>query len=111
MVLTKTDIAMAKLYTSLDQSDDEGSAIFDRIVEEHALTLRWLAMITGLERPLADDPDLLRRLTNRFPYLDPLNILQVDLLRRYRAGETDEKVRDGIHLTINGLAGGLRNSG
>jgi phosphoenolpyruvate carboxylase len=111
MVLTKTDIAMAKLYTSLDQSDDEGSAIFDRIVKEHALTLRWLAMITGLERPLADDPDLLRRLTNRFPYLDPLNILQVDLLRRYRAGETDEKVRDGIHLTINGLAGGLRNSG
>jgi phosphoenolpyruvate carboxylase len=48
---------------------------------------------------------------NRFPYLDPLNHLQVELLKRYRAGETEDRVKRGIHLSINGLAAGLRNSG
>jgi phosphoenolpyruvate carboxylase len=52
-----------------------------------------------------------RSIRNRFPYLDPLNHLQVELLRRYRAGDTDARTRQSIHLTINGLAAGLRNSG
>ena len=59
----------------------------------------------------ADNPALARSIRNRFPYLDPLNHLQVELLRRYRAGETDERTKRGIHLTINGIAAGLRNSG
>jgi phosphoenolpyruvate carboxylase len=54
---------------------------------------------------------LRRSIRNRFPYMDPLNYLQVELLRRYRAGETDERVRRGIHMSINGIAAGLRNSG
>ena len=56
-------------------------------------------------------PTLERSIRNRFPYLDPLNRLQVELLRRYRSGQTDERTKRGIHLTINGLAAGLRNSG
>jgi len=56
-------------------------------------------------------PTLERSIRNRFPYLDPLNHLQVELLRRYRSGQTDERTKRGIHLTINGLAAGLRNSG
>jgi phosphoenolpyruvate carboxylase len=67
--------------------------------------------ITGAERPLHDNPTLARSIRNRFPYLDPLNHLQVELLRRYRAGQTDERTKRAIHLTINGLAAGLRNSG
>jgi phosphoenolpyruvate carboxylase len=70
-----------------------------------------LASITGTDQPLADNPTLSRSIRNRFPYLDPLNHLQVELLRRHRAGQTDLRTKRAIHLTINGLAAGLRNSG
>jgi phosphoenolpyruvate carboxylase len=60
---------------------------------------------------LGDNPALARSIRNRFPYLDPSNHLQVELLRRYRAGDTDERTRRAIHLTINGVAAGLRNIG
>ena len=60
---------------------------------------------------LADNPTLARSLRNRVPYLDPLNHLQIELLTRFRGGQTDERTRRAIHLTINGLAAGLRNSG
>ena len=62
-------------------------------------------------RARLDNPTLARTIRDRFPYLDPLNHLQVELLRRYRGGQTDERTKRGIHLTINGLAAGLRNSG
>ena len=67
--------------------------------------------ITGNAELLADNPTLARSIRNRFPYLDPLNHVQVELLRRYRSGERDERLLRMIHLTINGLAAGLRNSG
>jgi phosphoenolpyruvate carboxylase len=111
MVLIKSDLAIATLYQDLTKVDTASSRIFQRIADEHALTRRWLCKITGQDVPLADDPDLLRRLRNRFPYLDPLNILQVHFLHLYRSGTRDDRVRTGIQLTINGLAGGLRNSG
>ncbi|HQN47715.1 MAG TPA: phosphoenolpyruvate carboxylase, partial [Rugosibacter sp.] len=64
------------------------------------------------ETALLDSNPLLKRsIRNRFPYIDPLNHLQVELLRRFRAGTQDEKVQRGIHLSINGIAAGLRNSG
>ena len=70
-----------------------------------------LLAITG-ERELLDlNPLLKRSVRNRFPYLDPLNHIQVELLRRHRCGETNDRVQRGIHLTINGIAAGLRNSG
>ncbi len=65
----------------------------------------------GRRALLDDNPTLARSIRNRFPYLDPLNHLQVELLRRHRAGQTDERTQRAIHLTINGLAAGLRNSG
>ena len=82
-----------------------------RIAEEHARTVSAYRDITGLPTLLADNPTLARSIRNRFPYLDPLNHLQVELLRRFRAGATDDRTRRAIHLTINGLAAGLRNSG
>ena len=70
-----------------------------------------VSSITGQPALLADNPELAQSIRNRVPYLDPLNHLQIELLRRYRAGDTDELTRRGIHLSINGLTAGLRNSG
>ena len=70
-----------------------------------------LFIVTGHSALLATNQTLARSLRNRLPYLDPLNYFQVELLKRYRAGDHSEAVQDGIHLAINGLAAGLRNSG
>ena len=74
-------------------------------------TTQAVFRITGATGFLATNPALARSIRNRFPYLDPLNHLQLELLRRHRAGGVEDRVRSGIHLSINGLAAGLRNSG
>ena len=111
MVLAKTDLAVASRYAELVDDAAVREPIFARIAEEHGRTVRALAAVTQRAQLLDDNPTLERSIRNRFPYLDPLNHLQVELLRRFRAGQTDERTRRAIHLTINGLAAGLRNSG
>jgi phosphoenolpyruvate carboxylase len=111
MVLAKTDLAIASRYAELVPDAAVRDAIFARIRDEHALTLRHFLAITRQSRLLEDNPTLARSIRDRFPYLDPLNHLQVELLHRYRAGATDVRTQRAIHLTINGLAAGLRNSG
>jgi phosphoenolpyruvate carboxylase len=111
MVLAKSDLGIARRYAALCADRALAAAVFDRIAAEHALTLQWWRRITGHGDLLADNPALARSIRNRFPYLDPLHHLQLTMLRRYRAGDTDELVERAIHLTINGLATGLRNSG
>jgi phosphoenolpyruvate carboxylase len=111
MVLAKTDLAIASRYAELVPQEKLRKEIFGRLSEEWQRARKWLAAITGQSELLADNPTLARSIRNRFPYLDPLNHVQVELLRRYRAGERDERLLRMIHLTINGLAAGLRNSG
>ncbi len=111
MVLAKTDLAIASRYAELVPDSAPREAIFGRIASEHDRTVRQVLAITGHASLLEDNPTLARSIRNRFPYLDPLNHLQVELLRRFRAGQTDERTQRAIHLTINGLAAGLRNSG
>lgn len=111
MVLAKTDLAVASRYAELVPDAALRDAIFRRIADEHGRTCRSLLAITGQRELLEDNSTLARSLRNRFPYLDPLNHLQVELLRRFRAGQTDERTQRAVHLTINGLAAGLRNSG
>ena len=111
MVLAKTDLAIASRYAELVPDGSVRRRVFGRIRDEHARTLRHLLAITGQSALLEDNPTLARSIRNRFPYLDPLNHLQIELLRRYRAGDTDVRTQRAIHLTINGLAAGLRNSG
>jgi phosphoenolpyruvate carboxylase len=111
MVLAKSDLGIARRYAALCADRALAAAVFDCIATEHALTLLWWRRITGHTDLLADNPALARSIRNRFPYLDPLHHLQLTMLRRYRAGDTDELVQRAIHLTINGLATGLRNSG
>lgn len=113
MVLAKTDLAVASRYAQLCEDAALRKSVFARISAEWHLTSDMLALITGRQERLADNPLLARSIKNRFAYLDPLNHLQVELLKRYRAGKDgdDVRVRRGIHLTINGVAAGLRNSG
>jgi len=111
MVLAKTDLAIGSRYAELVTDEALRKDIFGRIADEHALTVRHTLAIARQQTLLEDNPALERSIRTRFPYLDPLNHLQVELLRRYRAGETDDRTRRAIHLTINGLAAGLRNSG
>jgi phosphoenolpyruvate carboxylase len=111
MVLAKSDLAIASRYARLVSDEKLRDAIFPRIRAEHQATVKSLLEITGASGLLEANPLLARSIRNRFPYLDPLNHVQVELLRRYRAGLQDERVKRGIHLTINGIAAGLRNSG
>ena len=111
MVLAKTDLAVASRYAELVPDIALRDTIFARIRAEHVRTVEHLFAITQQTTLLEDNPTLARSIRNRFPYLDPLNHLQVELLRRHRAGQTDEATVNAIHLTINGLAAGLRNSG
>jgi phosphoenolpyruvate carboxylase len=111
MVLAKTDLAIASRYAELVPSGKLRRDIFGRLSDEWHRTRKWLAAITGNAELLVDNPTLARSIRSRFPYLDPLNHVQVELLRRYRSGDRDERLLRGIHLTINGLAAGLRNSG
>ncbi|MFX1684301.1 phosphoenolpyruvate carboxylase [Paraburkholderia sp. A1RO-5L] len=111
MTLAKTDLAVASRYAQLVADKKLRKLVFDRIVAEWERTTRVLDEITGASGRLADNPLLARSIKNRFPYLDPLNHLQVELIKRYRAGDPSPRVRRGIHLTINGIAAGLRNTG
>ncbi len=111
MVLAKTDLAIASRYAELVSDPALRDSIFNRIKAEWALTRQHLLAILEQDDFLADNPMLKRSLQLRSPYMDPLNHLQVELLKRHRAGETDERVARGIHLSINGVASGLRNSG
>ena len=116
MVLAKSDLAIAARYAQLVPQRALREKIFGMISAEHARTLAMLKLLTRREL-LADNPALQASLRERFAYIDPLNYLQVDLIRRHRAAqkspaaEADERVQRAIHLTINGIAAGLRNSG
>jgi phosphoenolpyruvate carboxylase len=111
MVLSKADLGIASRYAELVPDEKLREAIFPRLRDELMRTVRALLSICGEGDLLEASPSLARTIRNRFPYLDPLNHLQVELLRRYRAGEEDEAIKRAIHLTINGVAAGLRNSG
>jgi phosphoenolpyruvate carboxylase len=111
MVLAKTDQAVAGRYAQLAADPTRGRAIFGRIRDEYRLTLKhWLA-ISGQRKLLESNPELARNLQLRRPYIEPLNHLQVELIKRHRAGQTDERVKRGIYISINGVSAGLRNTG
>lgn len=111
MVLAKSDLSIAARYRMLVPDEALREHVWEQIRAEHERCVRTVLAITGHSSLLADNPTLARSIRHRFPYLDPLNLLQVSLLQRWRAGEHDELIRRAIHLTINGLATGLRNSG
>jgi phosphoenolpyruvate carboxylase len=110
-VIAKADMGLAARYSELVEDEALRHRVFDKIVAEHDRTIKMLRLITGQDDLLADNPALARSVFNRFPYLEPLNHLQVELLRRFRSGDQDDLVKRGILLTMSGLATALRNSG
>ncbi len=111
MVLAKSDLAISSRYAELVKDQDLAQAIFSTIRSEWQDTKRMVLAITEQEELLDNNALLKRSIQHRFPYLDPLNHVQIELLKRYREGLRDEATTRGIHLSINGIAAGLRNSG
>jgi phosphoenolpyruvate carboxylase len=111
MVLSKSDMNLAARYATLVMERPLADGIFGRIRDTWALTHDRLLVITGQSRLLERHPALDASIRLRLPYIEPLNLLQVELLKRHRAGETDPRVREGIQLSINAIATALRNSG
>ncbi|MDH4053304.1 MAG: phosphoenolpyruvate carboxylase, partial [Rubrivivax sp.] len=119
MVLAKSDLRIAARYLELVDDKRQAKRIFNAIRAEWGRTQEMLSLVTGEQGHLKSNPALARSIEHRFPYLDPLNHLQVELLRRYRqhpktASTADpqfERLQRGIHISINGIAAGLRNTG
>jgi phosphoenolpyruvate carboxylase len=111
MVLSKSDMGIAARYATLVEDRVLGEALFGRIRDLWLVTQECLLDITGQSRLLENHPVLDASIRLRLPYIEPLNLLQVELLKRHRAGESDPRVREGIQLSINAIATALRNSG
>ena len=115
MVLAKSDLRIAARYVELVEDKRLGKRIFGAIKAEWQRTHDTLSLITGEPGRLQSNPALARSIEHRFPYLDPLNHLQVELMRRYRnrkeGDPANERLQRGIHISINGVAAGLRNTG
>jgi len=111
MVLAKSDMGIAARYANLVEDKETARQLFGRIRDEWHRTHDRLLEITGESRLVENNPKLENSIRLRLPYIEPLNHLQIELLRRFRSGDTNQEVRDGIHLTINAIATALRNSG
>ncbi|MCC6173148.1 MAG: phosphoenolpyruvate carboxylase, partial [Gammaproteobacteria bacterium] len=115
MVLAKSDLGIAARYAGLVEDRSLARRVFRALEQEWQRTGEALGRITGERTRLASNPALARSIAHRFPYLDPLNHLQVELLRRFRSGrvpaEHAARLKRGIHISINGIATGLRNTG
>jgi len=111
MVLAKSDLSLGSRYAQLVGDTRLRKRILAMITAEWQRTVHALQQITGEKQRLASNPALQRSIRHRFPYIDPLHHLQVELLRRHREGRLEERARRGIHISINGIAAGLRNTG
>ena len=111
MVMAKSDLQIAKRYAALVPQAKLRKQVLAAIDAEWAKTEQALALITGNNTRLVGNASLRRSIEHRFPYIDPLHHLQAELIRRLRAGDNSERVQRGIHIAINGIAAGLRNTG
>ena len=115
MSLGKADMGIAKLYAELVKEGDIRERVYGEIKAGYDRSCRWILHITRQHSLLANQPVLQHSIRVRNPYVDPLNFIQIDLLRRYRAldpeSEAAEQLLEAIFLTINGIAAGLKNTG
>lgn len=111
MMLAKSNLEIARLYADLVSNQTLASGIFSRIEAEWQATHDAVLRLTGQKALLESNPALAESIRLRTPYIDALNLLQLDLLRRRRASDEDADILEGIHMSINGVSAGLRNSG
>lgn len=111
MAVAKADMGIARLYASLAPDEEMRNRVFAKMEEEFDRTSRMILAITGQTEMLETNPVLARSIRLRNPYVDPMHLIQVDLLRRKRAGESTDGIHRALAGTINGISAGLRNTG
>jgi phosphoenolpyruvate carboxylase len=111
MIMAKADMTIARRYASLVPDPSLAAGVFGALQAEWDRTQAAVLAITGQSALLGGQPELDRLIRLRMPYVEPLNHVQIELIRRRRSGDDDPRVREGILLAINGVAAGLRNSG
>jgi phosphoenolpyruvate carboxylase len=111
MALAKADLRIGERYVGLVEDETLRDAIWERIRDEYERTRQLVLAVTGQARLLDRTPVLQRSIERRNPYVDPLSFIQVELLRRLRTDSASEELMRPMLLTINGIAGGLRNTG
>ena len=111
LALGKVDLATARLYSSLVEDAALRERVYDMLEAEFHRTVRALLAITGQKELLETNPVLARSIKLRNPYVDPMHLIQVDMLRRKRAGEDTPEINRAIAATISGISAGLRNTG
>ncbi len=111
MAINKADMGIAERYVGLVEDDGLRDRIWTRLRDEYDRTTRLILQVTGQERLHDREPVLQRTIERRNPYVDPLSVIQVELLRRWRANPEDADLLETLHLAVNGIAGGLRNTG
>jgi phosphoenolpyruvate carboxylase len=109
--LAKADIQIARLYSELVKDEALRARVFDMIKAEFERTERMVLEVTEQDRLLANNSVLERSIRHRNPYVDPMTLIQLELLRRKRNGEESEELNYALAATINGIAAGLRNTG
>jgi len=111
LALAKADMGIASLYASLVPEEDVRERVFSKFTAEYERSLKAVLAVTNQHELLESNAVLARSIKLRNPYVDPLSLLQVDLLRRKRAGENTPEVNRAISGTINGISAGLRTTG
>ena len=111
MALAKADLSIARLYSSLVRDQAVRQRVYDRLEAEFHRSVRAVLAITGQKKLLESNQVLARSIRLRNPYVDPMHLIQVDMLGRKRAGEDTPEVNRAIAATISGIAAGLRNTG
>jgi phosphoenolpyruvate carboxylase len=111
MALGKVDLGTARLYSTLVEDSELRSRVYERFEQEYSRTVSSVLVITRQIELLQNNPVLARSIKLRNPYVDPMHLIQVDLLRRKRAGEDTPDVNRAISATISGISAGLRNTG
>ena len=111
MALAKADFGIAKLYATLVTDEALRDRVFTTLETEFTRTQRMVLALTGQTTLLERNPVLANSIRLRNPYVDPMSLLQLELLRRKRGGESGDELDRAITATINGIAAGLRNTG
>ncbi len=111
LALTKVDLPLARLYSDLVPDRELRERVFGMVVEEFRRTRRAVLAVTGQSRLLENNLPLARSIRLRNPYVDPLSLIQIELLRRKRGGDESEELNYVLAATISGISAGLRNTG
>ncbi len=111
MALAKSDFGIAKLYSELVSDKALRERVYDKLKQEFERTEQAVLVVTGQKALLESNPVLARSIRLRNPYVDPMSLIQVELLRRKRSGEDSDALNRALGATINGISAGLRNTG